>query len=206
MELGRDGAGDSASVAAPRRSMFRREAISIAELGVQTFAVLLGILLALAIDGWRKDRETRESVAAAMSAVHAELEANDHEITQTDERLHKLVDALKIDEKTAATAQKPCNEYDNWNGIGVPVLLDAAWQTTIATQVFAHTDFARAQTIAEAYGRQHLYIDQRSRVVDLLLRAEPLPVGFCRGVVEELAALNDNAEAAYAKAIAAATP
>ena len=206
MELGRDGAADPAAGAAPRRSMFRREAISVAELGVQTFAVVLGILLALAIDGWRKDRETRESVAAAMSAVHAELEANDHEITQTDERLHKLVDALKIDEKTAATAQKPCNEYDNWNGIGVPVLLDAAWQTTIATQVFSHTDFTRAQTIAEAYGRQHLYIDQRSRVVDLLLRAEPLPVGFCRGVVEELAALNDNAEAAYAKAIAAATP
>ncbi|HEX5122049.1 MAG TPA: hypothetical protein VFV97_02295 [Rhodanobacteraceae bacterium] len=206
MELERDGAGDSASAAAPRRSMFRREAISVAELGVQTFAVVLGILLALAIDGWRKDRETHESVAAAMSAVRAELQANDREITQTDERLHKLVDALKVDEKTAATAPKPCNEYDNWNGIGVPVLLDAAWQTTIATQVFAHTDFARAEKIAEAYGRQQLYIDQRARVVDLLLRAEPLPVGFCRGVVEELAALNDNAEVAYASAIAVATP
>jgi len=142
--------------------MFRREAISVAELGVQTFAVVLGILLALAIDDWRHDRETRETLAAAMSAVHAELEANDREITQTDERLHKLVDALKIDEKTAATKQRPCNEYDDWNGIGVPVLLDAAYQTTIATQVFAHTDFSRAQTIAEAYGRQHLYIDQRS--------------------------------------------
>jgi hypothetical protein len=40
VELERDGAGDSASVAAPRRSMFRREAISIAEPGVQTFVFI----------------------------------------------------------------------------------------------------------------------------------------------------------------------
>jgi type II secretory pathway pseudopilin PulG len=204
VELGRDSASDS-SGAAPRRSMFRREAISIAELGVQTFAVVLGILLALAIDGWRKDRETRESVTAAMSAVHAELAANNAQITQTDARLHKLVDALGADEKTAAP-EKPCNEYENWNGIGLPVLLDAAYQTTIATQAFAHTDFARAQTIAQAYGLQRLYIDERAHVVDLLLRAQPLPVGFCRGVVEELTMLNDNTEAAYAKALAVAAP
>lgn len=205
MELERDSASDPAS-GAPRRSMFRHEAISVAELGVQTFAVVLGILLALAIDGWRKDRETRESVADAMSAVHAELEANNREITETHEHLHKLVDALKIDEKAGATGAKPCNEYENWNGIGLPVLLDAAYQTTIATQALAHTDFARAQTIAQAYGLQHMYVDERAHVIDLLLRAEPLPVGFCRGVVEELTMLNDNAEAAYAKAIAAATP
>jgi hypothetical protein len=74
-------------------------------------------------------------------------------VRETDARLHKLVDALKVDERIAATAHKPCNEYDNWNGIGVPVLLDAAWQTTTATQVFAHTDFSREQTIPEAYAK-----------------------------------------------------
>jgi hypothetical protein len=205
VELGRDSDQDSAGAVPARRSLFRREAVSIAELCVQTFAVVLGILLALAIDGWRKERDTHEGVAAAMSAVRAELEANRSQLEQTHARLHSLVDALGADEKAGAGTAKPCNEYENWNGIGVPVLLDAAYQTTIATQVFAHTDFTRAQTIAEAYGLQRIYLDERARVVDLLLRAQPLPVGFCRGIVDELAHLNDNAETAYAKAIAVAT-
>ena len=187
-----------------RGSLFRREAISIAEVGVQTFAVMLGILLALPIDDWRRNRDTADTVASAMLAVRGELEANRNELTESQHRLHTLVDALDADAKADADARKPCNEYDNWNGIGVPVLLDAAYQTTIATQVFAHTDFARAQTIAAAYGEQRIFLEERLRVFDLLLRAEPHPISFCRGVVAELAALNDTTIVAYAKAIAAA--
>jgi hypothetical protein len=187
-----------------RRSWFHRESVSIAELGVQTFAVVLGILLALAIDDWRKERETRDSSVAAISAVRAELEANSGQIAATDARLHALVDALAADEKVSVGAEKPCNEYKDSDGIGLPVLLDAAYQTTIATQVFAHTDFGRAESIAEAYGLQHIYLNERDRVVDMLLRSQPLPIGFCPSVVDELAHLNDNAEAAYAKAITAA--
>ena len=205
MELERGRGSGSAGPAPARRSWFHRESISVAELGVQTFAVVLGILLALAIDDWRKERETRESTAAAMSAVRAELESNHEQVAESHERLHALVDALANDEKAGAGAEKkPCNEYKDWDGIGVPVLLDAAYQTTIATDVFAHTDFSRAQSIAQAYGLQHIYLNERDRVVDLLLRAQPLPIGFCRGVVDELATLNDKAEAAYATAIEAA--
>ena len=204
MELARGSDPEPAGPVPARRSLFRRESVSIAELGVQTFAVVLGILLALAIDDWRKERETRESTAAAMNAVRAELEANREQAGETHERLHALVAALADDEKAGADTQKPCNEYKDWDGIGVPLLLDAAYETTIATQVFAHTDFGRAQSIAEAYGLQHIYLDERNRVVDLLLRAQPLPIGFCRGVVDELAHLNDKTETAYAKAIAAA--
>ncbi|HEV7489949.1 MAG TPA: hypothetical protein VGO25_04030 [Rhodanobacteraceae bacterium] len=120
MELERGSASGAVGPAPARRSWFRRESVSIAELGVQTFAVVLGILLALAIDDWRKERETRESTAAAMSAIRAELETNSGQVAETHER------------------------------------------------------------------------------------AQPLPIGFCRGVVDELAHLNDNAEAAYAKAIKAA--
>ena len=207
MELGRESDRDVAGSTPARRSLFRREAVSIAELSVQTFAVVLGILLALAIDGWRQDRETGQSIATAMSAIHAELTANQSQLAATHDRLHTLLDALTVDEKSMnAGAVKPCNEYDNWNGIGVPVLLDAAYQTTIATQAFAHTDFSRAQVIAQAYGLQKMYLDERGRVIDVLLRLQPMPIGFCRGVVEELSGFNDSTETAYAKAIDATRP
>ncbi|HEY6985742.1 MAG TPA: hypothetical protein VH375_06655 [Rhodanobacteraceae bacterium] len=206
MELGRDGDREPLAGTAPaRRSLFRREAVSIAELGVQTFAVVLGILLALAIDGWRKDRETGQGVATAMSAIHAELAANAAQISATHDRLHALLDALAADEKVTAEV-KPCNEYEHWNGIGLPVLLDAAYQTTIATQALAHTDFSRAQVIAKAYGLQQMYLDERGKVIDVLMRLQPMPAGFCRGVVEELTGLNDSTESAYTHAIEATRP
>lgn len=204
MELERG--SDPAERVDARRSLFRHEAISIAEIGVQTFAVVLGILLALAIDDWRKNRETRQSVSMAMSALRAELEANRAELAQTHDHLHPLFDALDAQAKAGNVQARPCNQYEHWEGIGLPLLLDAAYQTTIATQVFAHIDFVRAQAIAKAYGLQRLYVDERAHVLDALLRTQPTPIETCAGIVKELSNLNDNVEQAAGKAVAAAAP
>jgi len=201
VELGRDGAADPAAGAAPRRSMFRREAISVAELGVQTFAVVLGILRALAIDDWKKARETAQNVADAMKSVSTELAANQSEMHAQYEHLRGLTAALT--KLPADAPAKPCNEYEGWNGAGIPVLLDAAYDTAIATQAFAHMDFHNAQAVAEAYGRQRMYIVAHGKLLDLLMRGQPMPVGFCRGIVEELGNFAGTVDSAYARALGA---
>ena len=78
-----------------RKSLFRREAISLAEIGVPTFSVVLGILLALAIDDWSKVRETRESVAAAMSARETIAKAYGLQRACLDERAHVFESVLR---------------------------------------------------------------------------------------------------------------
>lgn len=202
MELGRrPEAEDVSSLNATRRSWFRRESISLGDVVLQLFIVVFGILLALAIDDWKKSRETAQNVADAMKSVSTELAANQAAMRAQHEHLQTLTAALaKIQADTPA---RPCNEYEGWNGAGIPVLLDAAYETAIATQAFAHMDFERAQAVAEAYGRQKMYIEAHGKLLDLLMRSQPLPVGFCRGIVDELGKFSGTVDDAYARALGA---
>ncbi len=200
MEL-RDRRESEVARAAIRRAWFRRESISLGDVALQLFVVVLGILLALAIDDWKKARETAQNVADAMKAVNTELAANRAAMRAQHEHLQGLTAALT---KVQADAPvKPCNEYEGWNGAGIPVLLDAAYETAIATQAFAHMDFDRAQVVAEAYGRQKMYIEAHGKLLDLLMRGQPMPVGFCGGIVQELGNFAATVDAAYTRALGA---
>lgn len=201
MELGHRPESEDVRIAT-RRTWFRRESISLGDVVLQLFVVVLGILLALAIDDWKKARETTQSVADAMKAVSTELAANQAEMRTQHEHLQGLTAALtKVPADAPVT---PCNEYEGWNGAGIPVLLDAAYDTAIATQAFAHMDFDRAETVAAAYGRQRMYIVAHGKLLDLLMRGQPTPVGFCRGIVEELGNFVATVDAAYTRALVAA--
>lgn len=68
MELGQRPESEDVRVAA-RRTWFRRESISLGDVVLQLFVVVLGILLALAIDDWKKSRETAQHASAAPPAI-----------------------------------------------------------------------------------------------------------------------------------------
>jgi hypothetical protein len=168
---------------------------------------VLGILFALGIDGWKKDRETRENVADAMRAVGAEIAANRKDPERQRDRLLAEQFALFTDAKARNDdAKHACCENPVWNGMGGPLLLDAAYQTAIATQAFSHVEFARSQVIAASYGMQKSYLDYHGRILDLVLRGTPSSEDFCAGLVGELANLAGSVDQAYAKALAVSTP
>jgi hypothetical protein len=182
------------------RSWFRREAISIAELAVHTFAVVLGMLLALAIDEQKKEHETAATIADAMAAVHTELESNRSQLRRHQEHLVSMVGLLRA-EKT--DGEHSCSEYEGWSGTGGLLLLDAAYQTAIATQAFSHMEFARAQAVATAYGAQRLSLDHLGKVLDLVLRGQQISAGGCANLISELANMETEVDAIYGKALEA---
>jgi hypothetical protein len=207
VELKNDSAVSERRAISVRRSWFHRESISLGEIAVQTFAVVLGILLALGIDGWKKDRETHQNVADAMRAVNVEIAANRKDLQRQRDHLIGEQSALAADAKAHNDgAKRACYENTGWSGMGGPLLLDAAYQTAIATQAFSHLEFSRSQAIAASYGMQKSYLDYHGRIVDLVLRGTPSSEDFCAGLIGELANLAGTVDQTYAKALATLAP
>ncbi len=61
----------AAAPASRRRPWFRREPIDLGEVLVETIAVLLGVLIALAIDRWHEQATEQRNVASAVESISA---------------------------------------------------------------------------------------------------------------------------------------
>ncbi|HEX7916011.1 hypothetical protein [Rudaea sp.] len=187
------------------RRWFHRESISLAEIAVQTFSVVLGVLLALAIGQWSHDRDERRQVEAALLALRAEMESSRAEIAHSFEQIAKADAEMAEQAKSAAsTAPRPCAEVPGWHGVVSPLLLDSAYQTAIATQTLAHMDFGQAQQVARVYAKQRdlqKYIDH---VIDFLLQpGRVMTVESCRYVLAGEEKVNlEQLDSAYAEFLA----
>ena len=169
----------------PRASWFRRETISLADIAVQILSVVVGILLALVIDGWNTTHEQRAAVDEAMHAMRAELAANRIVLRNHARQMFDM--ARRMRESPANTNQpsRPCYEWDKWHGFGGLILVNAAYQTSIATQALAHMPFQQAQLVSRAYGWQQ-YTLKGIELDSALLLEHPQPLNFCAGVVQEI--------------------
>lgn len=143
----------------PRRQFrwLRRGAIDIGDVVVQVIAVVIGILLALLINNWVTERQQQKAVDVAVRAIHAELVANRAGLRKNAERLNRMAAQLRSATENRNLAPRPCYEWPQWEGTGAVNLVDAAYQTAIATQALSHMPFEQAQRIAQAYGYQHFY-------------------------------------------------
>lgn len=144
----------------PPRQRFRwlrRGAIDLGDVVVQILAVVVGILLALFINDWGTERQQRRTVDEAMHAVHAELAANRAALLNNAEWLHKMAAHLESATENRNQAPRPCYGWPQWGGTGIVNLVDAAYQTAIATQALSYMPFEQAQRVAQAYGYQHSY-------------------------------------------------
>lgn len=173
---------------------FRAEAISLAELGVQTFAVVLGILLALAINSWNESRHQQQRARLAMQSILDETAVNMKMLQQRADFLDHMAAAMeKSPANRAATTKKPCYTWHRWNGLRYPLVITAAYQTAISTQAMAHMPYKRVEEMEKVYS----LLDLTEKIYDtdgaqILLGNEPQSLGFCVAIVREIANWNVN--------------
>lgn len=164
-----------------RNALFRRSSINLGELAVETIAVLLGVLIALAIDGWHEAREDGRTVASASRFIAAELRENAARLREQAAQMQANGDAITRSNPANAD-DRPCSGYAGWKGAQPPMLNDTAYQVAIATQAFAKMPYAQATRIGESYGYQRYVAGMYQKVVDLLLDPDPASVRMCAGV------------------------
>jgi hypothetical protein len=178
----------------------RREAIDLGDLLVQIIAVVVGILLALLINNWVTQRQQQATVDEAMRAIRAELMLNRADLRSYGRHMFDMAAAMQNAAANKNQPPKACYLWEGWNGIGGLAPIDAAYQTSIATQALANMPFEQAQLVAQVYGWQHYVL----KGIDLdasLLMQQPHSLEFCAGVVEEIGRNAVRLDERYAKLI-----
>ena len=122
----------------------------LAEVAMIVFAVLV----ALAVEEWRDERQMNDFADRARASVEAELAANLAELEDTGPGL------IRVDSALAAVLEaRDVTMLDGGIDVQLPNLSDAAWEVARGSQAAPYFDFdwvlrtARAYEVLEVYSR-----------------------------------------------------
>lgn len=163
----------------------RREAIDLGDMVVQIVGVVVGILLALLINNWSTQRQQQAAVTEAMHAIRAELAANRVQLRRNAAYLFAMTKAMQDSPANKNQPPRTCGAWDQWSGTRGANLIDAAYQTAIATQALANMPFKQAILVSQTYGWQHFFQKEIDFQINMLFRG-PASLDGCVGLTREL--------------------
>jgi hypothetical protein len=134
------------------------------EILIEAASVVIALLLALALNQWNENRETRTRADAARAAILGELRANREEIGEQIPKLKAIVSTLSA---TASGSTPPPSREMQVN-LGVALLSAAAWHAALATQASQTIDFAWMTRVAKVYELQDNYVRVQNLAIDQL--------------------------------------
>lgn len=115
------------------------------QIALETFFVITGVLLALALDEWRQERRDQELVALALRNIRTELEENRASVQE----------AISYHQDLYARLQK------NPNMDGFPfkpaIIRNNSWEAAQSSQAAAKMDFAVVAAVSEMEELQDHY-------------------------------------------------
>lgn len=132
------------------------------EILIEGAFVVLAILLALAADEWREDRENAELARRAIDGLVSELRANRNSLADTHDANAAAFDALRAAAVDTVPPESLGIEYQ------YTLLSDAAWQTAQVTRAISYMDYEVVQDISRHYGLQSFFQEAQRRLVDRL--------------------------------------
>jgi len=148
-----------------RRRWLSLGQLELSDLLVETFSVLLGVLLALAINAWVQARQTQHRLDEARSSIREELLADRKRIVASADYYHRINQAID----TALKAKHPpqhCNDLSEWTGLITPLFVRAAYDTAASSGIFAEMNFEDTRRIARLYAELARYEAFSGKVED----------------------------------------
>jgi hypothetical protein len=174
----------------PRRWL-RLGHLSLSDLLVETFSVLLGVLLALLINNVVQARQTRHKVTEAQASIRAELEADRKRMSTMAGYYHGI--NAQLDAAEAAQHPLPaCDDLPDWHGLLTPLLVRASYDTAAGSGVFADMPFEQTSRIAGLYAELARYEAFSYKVEDWMMsqllasHAQRLDGRLCHGFLNDL--------------------
>lgn len=137
-------------------NMMRRR---LPQLLLEAASVVFAVLVALAVDEWRQDRENVQLAQRALTGITTEIRSNLGELDGA--RAQNGAMLATLDSMVASEPQA---------GFGVQfeyaLLSSAAWQTSQVTQAIHFVDYGLVQRIARVYDLQTLFVEGQRGVVE----------------------------------------
>ncbi|MDX1454633.1 MAG: hypothetical protein R3217_04170 [Gammaproteobacteria bacterium] len=96
------------------------------ELLLEFIAIVIGVMIALAVDEWREEREIAESNDIAIARLNEEVRQNHEELLESLQIVSRRFEALA---GLRVTADSPFREhFRDFGGFDFPDLNDSVWQ------------------------------------------------------------------------------
>lgn len=166
-------------------------------LALETFSIVLGVLLALGVNEWREQRATDARVAVALHSIHAELSWNrdflQHRL-QYYARMAQTLDSLET-----AHPEIPLSSMNvqGWRGLSPPVLRASSYDAAIATEALVEMDFEIANAIAQVYHVQAFYMKAVDKFLDIFVARQAADTGRMRSIFNEMTTMGNEVLQAY---------
>lgn len=136
--------------------MIRRK---LPRLLLEATSVVFAVLVALAVDEWRQDRENVQLAQRALAGIAAEIGSNLAELDDARDPNQAML--TQLDSALSSSTEA---------GIGVQfeyaLLSAAAWQTSQVTQAIHFVDYGLVQRIARVYDLQTLFVEGQRGLVE----------------------------------------
>lgn len=175
--------------------MSERSSIPWRRLGVEMFAIVASVLLALAANEWWEGREDRRRAREAVVQFRTEIRQNRSTVAEALEyhrSMHERVSGI-VSRVQAGGEYDPQEEGPPLTrGFHPPVLRGTAWRTAATTGALQELEYATVTRVSDAYTMQEVVTDQFHRILQGFMRPETFreeaPIGLLRFV---LVSLND---------------
>ncbi|MCL7972207.1 MAG: hypothetical protein M8866_09015 [marine benthic group bacterium] len=162
------------------------------DLLLEAAMIFFAVMLALAAEEWRENRDRQELADRALRGVIEELRSNLEELESTG-----VSNAERLDRATEVLAELEAgrDQGDADVGLEVSLLSTAAWQSAQMSQAVHYLDLDVMRRLSEAYEIQDLYDRVQTGTVDsmteLMRTADADPVAAVRQGVISLTVLTD---------------
>jgi len=170
-------------------SLMRRK---LPELVLEAAMIFFAVMLALAAEEWREQKDRIELADRALRSVIEEVRSNLDELETTGVRnTERLESASAI----LAELEAGRDQGDADVGLEVALLSSAAWQSAQMSQAVQYLDFDVMRDLSEVYEIQDLFDRVQAGAVDnmteMMRTAEQDPVAAVRQGVISLSVLSD---------------
>jgi hypothetical protein len=121
---------------------------------VESLLIMLSITMALAVDQWQSDRQDRALARKSLQSFQREIELNQARLEDIAPYHAGLRAMLAQMDSAGRPGGAELREVVNGEGLRPPFLLDAAWQTALATGVLRHMDYETVSALSMTYTQQ----------------------------------------------------
>lgn len=135
---------------------------------VETFSVVLAVLLALGINGWRERRAEAQLAADALAKLVTEVEGNRDRLTNILPQQRARAESLQ----SGIDAIEAGNEPGVNIGLIAEQLRSAAWETALLTDAARHMDFEVVSQLSDIYKLQEVVDASLNRMLASMTSAD----------------------------------
>jgi len=124
---------------------------------VESIFVVASILLALAVDEWSQNRDFAELADQSLGIFESEIQQNRLRLADLTPYHQGIRDLLG---RMNAMPPQDVDIRSIMEGLQTPVLLNAAWETALATGALNHMDFEVVSALSLTYSIQDVFQTQ----------------------------------------------